>query len=438
MPYLIGFPLGVSNAAQVPMETVLRMAHQVGDHLRAGNSEEIADLFHAQGIPEAHAAEAVRQFACGLSFIQSVDERRVRLYSRLFENAVRSQTDLSDGDHARLPELLRKNEAVLDSVFGELRVKIESGDDLFAEGRRENVSYRAYLPWHRGSRAFVTFVDLTLDGKTYECVVRSKVEDAQNYEDLIRQRPDAVRYPPRLYGIVGSHVVMERLRGLEYRRLTRWLGAEDGGERVRAYAGAVSEAIEDLSQRSIRFGDVHFGVGHNCVFEPVTGTIRIVEQSALLADNDWTPAELAAQQLFKEVSYPRTGTEYRFELLRLAFKRRPPDHYFVRAIEAEYGHPAFDAHIDYLMNLILLPCDPEWQEYRRILDDPVLRTGYRTIITHDRETQVFSDDLIRSVVAGDKLQFERVLKRGNAVVSLTDSEDPRSRPIFLVPRPSFS
>lgn len=224
-------------------------------------------------------------------------------------------------------------------------------------------------------------------------------------------------YAPRQHAPIGNWVVEERIFGLELDELEQKL--ESDPEFLDRYVSSVFQLIWRCSNRSFRLQDVTFINGHNCMVDPETLRIRLLEQSNIFYYPHYGSSELITEQLFDELS-PVTirpmNIDYAFRLLRLFFQVMNPREFFLRRRKIRPTHPDYKG----LYDLVL----------KRELPIEVAEDG--TIFYYGSGfTRTFSKDMIEAIIRSDKRRFEQVFLSGNYVVDITDPKDSRYNPVIL-------
>lgn len=158
------------------------------------------------------------------------------------------------------------------------------------------------------SESDVFFVEVSKadsDSSVASFVLRDEIERAVALRVIASAQPQVNtlldRYYPKLYyqDSHSSWTAVERLIGVEEEDLVALLA--DKSFR-RQYALKAYQLIIDSTALNLSLGDVVFANGHNCIVNPQTAEIKLVEPNNLLPKNPGeTPSELAARQIFQEL-----------------------------------------------------------------------------------------------------------------------------------------
>lgn len=317
------------------------------------------------------------------------------------------------------------------------------------EGTHGDVTFVARDPYlRRGKHASVYIVELSdSQGNSASCVLRSRIEDAKRYLEVLAQYPVIEGMVPALYGIVEKWVVMERLTGLELSELQVKLA--ENPDFQRKYVQKAFELITRTAQDGLRFDDVAFVDGHNTTADPETADIRIIEQTALYPDRVHSPNEIITDKLFSEVyqithKKPEEENEQKFQfafgLLQLAFAHFNPSELYVRSRKIKPTHPGYkEAWWWQNQHLWFKPGGGRLsdEEHQRILSDPNLRENFTVNYSGAGFTEIFSDEMIEAVKAEDYTKFKELVVGRAYKTNVTNTSDSRDGPIVLPDNVSF-
>ncbi len=317
------------------------------------------------------------------------------------------------------------------------------------EGTLGDVAFVARSPHlRRGKHAAVYIVELSdSQGNSASCVLRSDVEDAKRYLEVLAQYPVIEGIVPTLYGIVEKWVVMERLTGLESSELQVKL-VEDPDFQQK-YAQKAFELITRTAQAGLRLDDVMFIDGHNTMVDPETADIRIIEQTAPYPNRVHSSNEIITDKLFSEVyqithEKPVEEDEQKFQfayrLLQLAFTHFNPSELYVRPRSIKPTHPGYkEAWWWQNQHLWFKPGGGKLsdEEHQRILSDPNLRENFTVNYSGTGFTEIFSDEMIEAVKAGGFNKFKELVVGRAYKTNVTNTSDSRYGPIVLSDNVSF-
>lgn len=295
-------------------------------------------------------------------------------------------------------------------------------DDFIKDG----IQFQVRLPKHRGGKhGWVGIVEASgRDGNSFSFVIKQSKDDIADYLDNVNANPTIAEYVPTLYDVQGRWAVMEKIDGLELKDLENQY-AQDENFRKR-YAKETTAAILSMARSGVSSNDIMFSNGHNCMVDPQTAKIKIVELGTLqpVSEEYGTADEIVAEQLFKEAR-PWDGTDslpsrqYYFELLREISKQVPLQNLCKRPRQIKSTHRDYEKVAGYV--------DLDMDTAVRYSDGrkPVLWTGIR------HETKGFSPDLIAAVQNDDFEAFSRLIAGRKAVIDLVEKSNPMSEPVVL-------
>ncbi len=288
----------------------------------------------------------------------------------------------------------------------------------------------------RGKHATVVIVEIEAPGgETFSCVLRNRLEDAENYDGLSRRHPEIRDIFACLYGFAGRWAVMERLQGLELDEIHARLRQEPA--LIPVFASRVLDVIETASGAGLRLWDTVFAAGHNVMFDPASGRIRLVEHGSPRPEPCRTPVELITQKIIEELESCALAAgddirgRYAFELMRQAFSRRPPEDYYLRSLRERIapGHPRYRSEWERLFQFALTE-----EGYRAVLrlppDRRIVFEEYRDAHRLKGLSVRFSDECVAAVLSGDEGRFLNVLRQGGFLSGIHDEGDPRSAPVY--------
>jgi hypothetical protein len=163
----------------------------------------------------------------------------------------------------------------------------------------------------------------------FQCVAKRHSAALAAYEQL--RTPVQVHLRASLPQLLAPELpwlVMERVEGDGGDKLGDRIGSDE--VYARSWGTLVGAFVGTSAKAGIQIPDVEFVVGHNCIREAMTGSVRLVELDSLVV-SPWPVGELAGQILMAELDTcsgklePRFARcpEYAFELTRAVIKRVP-------------------------------------------------------------------------------------------------------------------
>lgn len=292
-----------------------------------------------------------------------------------------------------------------------------------------------------GKHARVYFLDIEKPGKDkFECVLRDSVYDGERYLLNKKQKEIIAKYVPKLYAIKNGWVVMERLKGLELKDLTRRLESDE--EFLKQYVKKVSEVMYDLSGQDISIDDVEFLTGHNCIADSNDASVKIIEQANLRPDMGGYGCEYAVNEnlthaLMREFDHVRGlrsdqepepyAYDFYFQLIKNILQKVNPEDLIIRYRYLRPAHKMFRSQFGHLA----------WQggKYDPITDEEyekILQNPDNIIIAAASEMGSegigLNPELIQAVNQNDVEKFVALMKEKKYKVSL-DKEDEKNKVI---------
>ncbi len=279
------------------------------------------------------------------------------------------------------------------------------------------------LKWpdaRKGKHAEVVLASIHNKQATFDCVLRDSVRDAEEYRENLEKNPAVAKFVPKLYDVVGKWAVLEKIAGLELRGITERLDTDP--DFTEKYAAEAFSLIQKTAQEHLRLDDVKFADGHNCMADPETGAVQLIEQKAVYPTS--IPSEeLMATQLLKEST--RARSTYAFKLLRDAFSQVPPESLRVRPVAVRPTHPAYrDWYALQEFNVL------SKEEHQRILDNPDLRENLLVYGGDGNVMRTFAPECIRAVQENKYQDFVSLLEAGK-VESKVMMSDPSYERVVL-------
>lgn len=271
-----------------------------------------------------------------------------------------------------------------------------------------------------GKHARVAIVEVTDgDREEFSCVLRNDPESSNKYLQVIQEKPLVATLVPKLYGVMGDWVVMEKLSGLELQELTEKLTSDPVF--LKKYARTAYQVIKETAEAGLRLRDVEFGGAHNAIVDPESAEIRIVEQDTIDLYKKRPSNQLIANQVLKELSqtvkHKDRSQEFVFELVKLASEDIGAEQLYFQATEIGPDHP------DYR--------ETYFSVNRKYPED-----GYNVPIptgSYDLSgyTVAISPDLVESAENGQSDRFKEIMNAGQYKISIRDKNDSRSAAILL-------
>lgn len=271
-----------------------------------------------------------------------------------------------------------------------------------------------------GKHARVAIVEVTDgDREEFSCVLRNDPESSEKYLQVIQEKPFVATLVPKLYGVMGDWVVMEKLSGLELQELTDKLASDPSF--LKKYARTAYQVIKETSEAGLRLRDVEFGGAHNTIVDPESAEIRIVEQDTIDLYKKRPSNQLVTGQVLKELSqtvkHKDRSKEFVFELVKLASKDIGDEQLYYQATEIGPDHP------DYMKTYFTV--NHKYPE-----------EGYKVPVTYGSYdssgmTIAISPDLVESVKNDQLDRFKEIMDAGHYKISIRDKNDSRSAAILL-------
>jgi hypothetical protein len=223
---------------------------------------------------------------------------------------------------------------------------------------------------------------------------------------------------------------MERLAGLELGELIEKINSDRAF--LLKYATETVSLIEQATNEGLRLCDIKFHQGHNCMVNPETAKIRLIELQTLRHQQDWQPNELIADQIMGEL-YSLGGRKekhthqiaFLFQVLRLLRDRMDLNDLFMRPIHIRPTHPQY-RNAWYIQNWEALSDE----QYERILANPNTRENFTINNSGLGHTKGLHPEIIGSVMQDNFDVFSQLLIDRKVQVDITDDSDPRSKPII--------
>lgn len=117
-------------------------------------------------------------------------------------------------DQFFFPEAIKYKKAFPEII--RVFTQLPHGVGQTAEGDEGEIKFRVRTPKLRtGKHAHVGLVEIFDNEQVFECALRSDASDAREYLDHVRDNPSVAEFVPKLYAIVNSWAVLEKLKGLE-------------------------------------------------------------------------------------------------------------------------------------------------------------------------------------------------------------------------------
>jgi hypothetical protein len=294
-------------------------------------------------------------------------------------------------------------------------------------GDIDGIQYEVRFPHLRkGKHAFVGIIDIkNPDGSTFSCVMRSGSDDAKSYLKYVSDEPAIADYLPKLYGIVDNFAVMEKLNGLELGEILERIKTDK--EFAEKYADNAYAFIEKTANLRVEMHDVMFVDGQNCMVNPDTGEIKIIEQKNLVPKSIYKPNELIADKLFGEINQISRNMDnvdpsrinLVFQLLCKAFDGNKPEELYEKSRSVRPTHPAYKGAW-YMRDYEKLSDE----EHQKILNNPKMRDSTLTWLGNGY-TKAFTPELIDAVSNNDIEAFKKLVKEGKYKMDIKDKNDPR-------------
>ncbi len=282
----------------------------------------------------------------------------------------------------------------------------------------------------KGKHAFVGIVEVeNPDKNSFSCVIRNNPADGKQYQENIAKHPSIADYVPKLYEITDKWVVMEKLSGLELEEVTEKFKTD--AEFRRQYAHHAYDLIEKTAQEGIKLNDVKFIDGHNCMVNPHTGEIKVIEQQSLHPQTLFSPKEIITDTLFREMDQVKSRKEKLdpaeinlvFQMVEKAFANNRPEDLYIKSRVVKPTHPGYK-NAWFMQNFEELSDE----EHRKILNHPKMRDAYTVNFHGTGFTKTFSPELVSAVLAGDAETFDKLIREGKYIINISDKTDPRYKP----------
>jgi len=301
------------------------------------------------------------------------------------------------------------------------------------DGEINGILYEVRTPHLRkGKHAFVAIIDIKdRDENIFSCVIRDKPEDAETYLKNVSEKPIIAEYTPKLYRITDNWVIMEKLSGLELEEVTDKIKAdEDFAEK---YASNVYTLIEKTAESGLILNDVMFVDGHNCMVDPGTGEIKIIEQRSLNPQSILNTKEIITDKLFSEINQIRNalvrneldGTDqsiisFMFQVLRKVLASNKSEDLYIKSRAVKPTHPRYKTSW-YIQNMEKLSD----KEHQNILNNPNLRETYTVNFRGSGYTETFSPEFINAIDNNNLAEFRKLIENRKYKINITDKNDPR-------------
>ncbi|MBI3541261.1 MAG: hypothetical protein HY073_03890, partial [Deltaproteobacteria bacterium] len=295
----------------------------------------------------------------------------------------------------------------------------------------EELSYRVRTP-HLGGAGHgpVTIVEFQWKGTIYSCAIKESLKDLHFFERNRALQPAVTGFHAEVYGALDQWVFMEQLRGYEKKEIVDRLSTQD--DFAKKYARAYWRIHSNLTSLGLETWDVAPLGGHNCIFDPESESLRLVElmNSSPISRDAEKPGVLF-DALREGLSFGSKGGSrlvFAFELFRYASQEIDLSELFSRDCIALPSHAAFQSLMEYYQNLLL---ENEMQPLYDLLRNPVIGDLVSFVppaSTSPAKTQVFSRVLIESVKSDNFETFKSLVEAKKGIVTIDDPEDPRYGP----------
>ncbi len=398
-------------------------------------------LASSYGIPLDGHAEAIRDLGVAFSFHRPLvfeDVERLIAHVRPFLPG-------ESGVDPLLAQGLERHAPALSAIFRRAEQALRgSPGEVFVE-EAGAVRVEARLPSARGGKhAFVGLVTLTLDGRSWDAVIRGDLVTPADYLEIIRAKPEVAGVMPSLYGRIGPYAVMERLKGLELDEVSRRL--ETDPSFARRYAQAALSLIQGATEKGMMIIDVDFDYGHNCMYDGASGALRLVEQCNLrVSPLNYDSRELLMVSLLDQLRYRNAAKfdapelNFLWELIRLAVSDAGLARAVVRERRLRFDHPEFRqvfgeqyfGHGSAFRRAKSEGREAFQTEFDRHFSDPAVRESAWVIYGSFHWPLVFSEDFLRAVRDDDRARFDEIVHGRKFVNEIRDKSDPRYTPVYL-------
>lgn len=192
-------------------------------------------------------------------------------------------------DPAFARKLIKKHKADIVAFFSE---KWWPLNRFFKISNGSTVAFRGDLSFLGIQRSTLLGL-LTIEGHTFPVAVKRSAKDILVYSVTLQSRPEAWKFFPQLYGIVGDYIIAKRLKGLEGKELNE-LTATDSESR-RDYISNVWTLVRNVYQQGLLLADdVDVENGSNIIFNPKTREVHLVELGSFYLSSGAPPNILAS------------------------------------------------------------------------------------------------------------------------------------------------
>lgn len=341
----------------------------------------------------------------------------------------RPESSSSNFSLEQMEPIVSAFESAADEVF-----RSQQGQHV-VEGDIDGLGFKIRMPHLRkGKHATVGIVDLNYpDGSVFSVVLRSGLEDAKHYQDLAGKHPFVEEIMPRQYGTVGNWAVLERLHGLELDELKERMKSDE--DFLSNYALNAWDLINTVIDNDMEIQDVHFVDGHNTIVNPLSGQIRLVEQTSIVSRRDgWTHDEIVTQMLISQVfgrgdkGYDDYEIRFITKLMQHAFKVYDHGRLYIRGRVVDQSHPDYENIWVYDYKGTPKPGREggPWymQEFEKDKPDTLPYWG-------NGETRTFSQDFVSAIQASDFTKVGALIKESRHTSYIGDSSDPRNQPVLV-------
>lgn len=351
--------------------------------------------------------------------------------------------------HSEAPEymaVIKGHDAIITATS-----LIEERWDLYDSPQIETeiagTTYSIRLPHLRaGKHGVVAIMEWQTATGDASCVLRRTIggeglADAHKYLKRVNVAPMIATYVPRLYGMVGDWAVIERLSGLESQEIIGHMVTSP--TYLERYAQQTYALIEKTAQAKVYIDDITFVDGHNVMADPRSGSVKLIEQTALLPGSYQDAQELIVEHLFSEIDTVASRMSYQQHGSNTAELNVQQHYLFSLLKQASQARDLWDL---YLRSRVVMPDHPfyrdawffqDWkrlsdEEYQHILDD--YRNGYPVMAANlggRGFTEALTPELINAVRSDNFTVFTNLVESGRYKMDITDTSDPRYGSVVL-------
>ena len=332
------------------------------------------------------------------------------------------------------PELGRLQFSHFSKILTAATANLERQDiqKLPLEGVIDGVDYT--LTYLGGKHGFACRVQLREDGlDPFNCVIKNNLQDVNGFTNNTPEYQVIQKYVPTVYGTFGEWFAAEELKGIQgYKGEVFKEALIAHPQLLDLYAQNVYDLIVATSKDRLAFRDVNFVQGSNCIINPETGGVRLIEQT-----NVWHSVyhekELVTEALFSILQHispqiPHTA-DIAFEVTRRIIQNNKPGDLFIQKRQIQPDHPSWE-----MTNS--LSSDPYPNE-KEILQNPLQNID--KVLDYDpnldsSEGCMVNPELITILQEGNKEEFLKFIgKERKFKTKITTPSNPRSTPIILKP-----